>query len=326
MKGMGRWAWRVGLLSLVLLGVFRTGLAQTQVPSQVGAPSTAIRVQDDRGTVVTLAHAPMRIVTLLPSLTEAVCALGACRRVVATDRWSNWPAPVRALPKLGGLDDVNVELVLAQRPDLVLVAPSSRVAARLRGLGLTVAELDAQDLPQVQRLLDKVAALIGTPQAAAPVWASLQVEIDAARVQVPNAARGVRVYFEVGATPYAAGEASFIGQLLTRLGVTNIVPASMGPFPQLNPEFVVRANPDLIMIGFDEANALPARPGWSAMRAVKEARAGRVCALTLSDYDLLARPGPRLGLAAGVLARCLTRYAEAVQPNSSVAKRSGEKR
>lgn len=318
--------WCVSWLGLVVLvGLLSAGLAQAQSSAQVPT-QVPIRVQDDRGTVVTLAHAPMRIVTLLPSLTEAVCALGACRRVVATDRWSNWPAPVRALPKLGGLDDVNVELVVAQRPDLVLVAPSSRVAARLRGLGLTVAELDAQDLPQVQRLFDKVAALIGTPQAAAPLWASLQAEIEVARAQVPNAARGARVYFEVGATPYAAGEASFIGQLLIRLGVTNIVPASMGPFPQLNPEFVVRANPDLIMIGFDEANALPARPGWSTMRAVKEARAGRVCALTLSDYDLLARPGPRLGLAARVLARCLTRYAEAVQPNSSVAKRSGEKR
>lgn len=273
-----------------------------------GAPAhaQAISVVDDHGTTVRLARPPQRIVTMLPSLTESVCALGACSQVVATDRWSNWPTAVQTLPKLGGLDDANVELIVAQRPDLVLVAPSSRVASRLRALGLTVAELDAQDLPQVQRLFNKVAALIGQPQAAARRWQALQAEIDAAAVGVPESVRGARVYVEVGSTPYAAGEASFIGQLLTRLGAANIVPASLGPFPKLNPEFVVRAQPDLIMMAAADVAGLSARPGWARMQAVA---GGHVCALTHADYDVLARPGPRLGLAAGVLARCLRDHA-----------------
>lgn len=275
-----------------------------------GPPAHAqgISVVDDRGVTVRLPRAPQRIVTLLPSITESVCALGACKQVVATDRWSNWPASVQALPKLGGLDDANVELIVAQKPDLVLVAPSSRVAPRLRALGLTVAELDAQDLSQVRKLFGKIAALIGQPQAAEPRWQALQAEIDAARDQVPLKARGMRVYFEVGATPYAAGAASFIGQLLTRLGAVNVVPAELGPFPKLNPEFVVRANPDLIMIAAEEADGLAARPGWARMKAV----AGHhVCAIAHADYDLLARPGPRLGMGTAVLARCLNAYAGA---------------
>lgn len=181
----------------------------------------AITVVDDQGAKVTLAAPPQRIVSLLPSLTESVCVLGACGRLVATDRWSNWPESVRRLPKLGGLDDANLELILAQRPDLVLLSSSNRLAARLRALGLTVAELDAEDLPQVQRLLTKVAALLGVPQQAAVQWQVIESDIRKAQAMVPAAARGTRVYFEVSSALYAAGESSYIGQLLTRLGAVN---------------------------------------------------------------------------------------------------------
>lgn len=294
-----------GLLALAACSAVTVAVI---APSAKAAASSMvpISVQDDRGALVTLARAPRRIVSLLPSLTETACALGACDRLVATDRWSNWPASVRALPKMGGLDDANIELIVAQRPDLVLLAPSSRLASRLRSLGLTVAELDAKDLPEVQRMLNKVAALMGLPQAeASNKWQAMQADIDAARAQVPVAARGVRVYFEVSSTPYAAGESSFIGQLLGRLGAGNVVPAALGPFPKLNPEFVVRAQPELIMVAADEVAGLKARPGWARMSAVQQ---GRVCAMQAADYDVLSRPGPRLGQAAAVLAHCLMAY------------------
>lgn len=283
---------------------------QALVPNAArsAAQASAIELLDDRGARVRLAQAPRRIVTLLPSLTETVCALGACDRIVATDRWSNWPASVKDLPKLGGIDDANVELIVAQRPDVVLLSPSSKLAGRLRVLGLTVAELDAQDLPQVQRLFDKVAVLIGQPQTGAPLWQRLLAQVDAAAASVPAKARGMRVYFEIASQPYAAGEASFIGQLLSRVGAANVVPASQGPFPKLNPEFIVSAAPDLIMIAADEAGGLASRPGWHRMKALQHKR---VCAIGLADFDLLARPGPRLGLAAGVLARCLIAHADA---------------
>jgi iron complex transport system substrate-binding protein len=285
-------------LMLIVLLAALPGSAHAQAQAQ----AQAIDVVDDRGAAVHLAQPPQRIVSLLPSLTESVCALGACARLVATDRWSNWPASVQHLPKLGGLDDANLELILAQRPDLVLLAPSSRLASRLRGLGLRVAELDARDLPEVQRMLGKVAALIGAPQAAAPAWQAVQDQIHIAAASVPQMARGQRVYFEVSSTPYAAGEASFIGQLLKQLGAANVVPAALGPFPKLNPELVVKARPDLIMMAAGDAPGLAARPGWAQLDAVRQ---GRVCALQSADYDVLARPGPRLGQAAAVLARCL---------------------
>lgn len=262
----------------------------------------SVSVVDDRGTTVRLAQPARRVVSLLPSLTETVCTLGACDRMVAVDRWSDWPASVQRLPKVGSLDDVNVEGIVALKPDLVLAAPSSRVAERLRGLGLTVAELDAQDMAGVERVLTRIGILLGRADASRLAWAAVQQKLALAQAQVPLQSRGVRIYFEVSTTPYAAGEVSFIGQLLTRLGAVNVVPKALGPFPKLNPEYVVRADPALILLDAESAAGLAHRPGWNRLQAV---RLGRVCALSKLDYNMVARPGPRLGDAALVLAQCL---------------------
>ncbi len=275
-----------------------TGLAMAQTASP------RLRITDDRGAVVTLAAPPARIVSLLPSLTEIVCDLGACDRLVGVDRWSNWPASVKRLPRAGGLDDPNVELIASLKPDLVLVAPSARLSARLRSLGLKVAELDAQDLPTVRKVFGQVATLLGQPAKGEQRWQVLDAGINKMAAQVPAKAHGARVYFEVSSTPYAAGEASFIGQLLNRMGVRNVVPAAMGPFPKLNPEFVVRANPDVMVVSNQDAPTLAQRPGWAGMKAV---RLKQVCVIEAPQYDVLARPGPRLGEAARFLAECLAR-------------------
>ena len=119
---------------------------------------------------------------------------------------------------------------------------------------------------------------------------------------LPPAVRGTRVYFEVNTGPYAAGASSFIGETLARLGVRNIVPATLGVFPKLNPEFVVRADPQVIMIGDRSAEGLARRPGWSSIDAV---RTGRICRFTPAQIDVLVRAGPRLAEGARLMARCL---------------------
>ena len=99
------------------------------------AVAAPVVLRDDVGAEHRLAAPPQRIVTLLPSLTESVCAIGACDRLVGTDRFSNWPASVAALPKLGGLDDLPVERIAALKPDVVLVSSSARIIGRLEALG-----------------------------------------------------------------------------------------------------------------------------------------------------------------------------------------------
>lgn len=255
------------------------------------------------------AAAPPRIVSLLPSLTETVCALQACALLVGTDRYSNWPASVRALPKLGGIDDAQVERIVALRPDLVLAAPSSRVGARLSALGVEVLALASDSHQDVRHSIEQIAARLGEPARGAALWAGIEAALAAAAARVPPALRGQRVYFEVDEGAYAAGSSSFIGQTLQRLGLGNIVPASMGPFPKLNPEFIVREDPDLILAPARELAAMPRRPGWRGLSALRGPGV-RGCGFDAADYELLIRPGPRLGEAAARVADCLAALPE----------------
>lgn len=261
-----------------------------------------VRITDDRGVTLTLAQPAQRIVSLLPSLTETVCALDGCARLVGLDRWSNWPAQVQALPRLSGLEDVQIEALLRLKPDLVLAARSQRALDRLQALGVPVLALDTDTHADLQRVLQVVATALGEPARGPAAWAALQQQMAAAAERVPPALRGARAYVEIGATPYAAGPGSFIGQTLQALGLGNVVPAAMGPFPQLNPEFVVRAQPDLVLAVAREARTMHQRPGWQGLRALQ---AGQVCAFDAARWDILVRPGPRLGEAALAVADCL---------------------
>jgi iron complex transport system substrate-binding protein len=268
----------------------------------VGATAAqALQVTDDRGVTVTLAQPPQRIVSLLPSLTETVCALGQCQRLVGVDRYSNYPTSVRTLAQVGDGLDPNIEAIVALKPDVVLMAKSSRATERLQALGLKVVTLEPETHADVRRVLERVGHLLDVPQAQR-TWAEIDAGVSAAAQSLPSTVRGIRVYFEVDGAPYAAGEASFMGETLTRLGVKNIVPASLGPFPKLNPEFVVRADPDLIMVGDRGRSAMTQRPGWGGMRAIREQR---VCVFTQEQSDMLVRPGPRMAEGARIMARCL---------------------
>ncbi|MDD0838816.1 helical backbone metal receptor [Curvibacter sp. HBC61] len=273
-----------------------------------GPAAAAYEVQDDRGQSVRFEAPPQRIISLLPSLTESVCEMGACPRLVGVDRYSTWPVSVRALPHLGGLDDANVEGIVALRPDVVLLAKSARVTPRLEQLGLKVLALEPKTHADVQRVLHKIGQVLQVPEAqgAARIWRVIDAEVSAAAQSLPARVRQTRVYYEVNRAPYAAGESSFIGETLTRLGARNVVPASLGPFPKLNPEFVVRANPDLIMIGDRNFEGLSQRPGWERIRAVRE---NRICRFAPEQSDVLVRPGPRMGEAARLMARCLQEMA-----------------
>ena len=261
----------------------------------------AFEVVDERGVTVSLPQPPQRIVALLPSLTESVCALGACARLVGVDRYSNSPAQVHALPQVGGGLDPNVEAIVALKPDAVLLARSSRVTQRLEALGVKVLVLEPKSHADVQRVLDTLDQLLGTHEAPR-VWRAIDAGVSAAAQSLPARAKGLRVYFEVNSAPYATGESSFIGETLARLGAKNIVPAALGPFPKLNPEYVVRADPDLIMVSARSAQGLEQRPGWAGIRAVRE---GRICRFDAAQSDVLVRPGPRMDEAARLMAQCL---------------------
>ncbi|MES2912633.1 MAG: helical backbone metal receptor [Pseudomonadota bacterium] len=281
---------RMALIALLLLSV--------------ACAAQALQLTDDRGVSVTFARSPQRIVSMLPSLTESVCGLDQCQRLVGVDRYSNYPDSVRRLPVLGGGIDPNIEGIVALKPDVVLVSTASRAATRLEALGIKVVALEPKTHADVRRVLKVVGALLEVPDdtGAERLWRVIDSSVSAAAQSLSPKAKNARVYFEVSRGPYAAGESSFIGETLKRLGVKNVVPAALGPFPKLNPEFVVRANPDIIMIGNRSMLAMVPYPGWGSIKAVKEQR---ICVFVVGDSDVVVRPGPRMAEAARIMAKCL---------------------
>lgn len=295
------------LLLIAALACAGGAVAQKAVDANQGSTGastgTPYTVTDMRGRQVRLARVPQRIVSLLPSLTESLCALDACERIVGVDEFSNHPARVAALPKLGHTFAPLVEATVRLRPDVVLMAYSAPVIAQLERFGIPVLALDANDMAQLEQVLHKLEQLLQVQRANA-LLARMQAEVDQqAKALAALTPAGQKVYFEVDATPYAAGPDSFIGQLLQRLGARNVLPPNLGPFPRITPEYVLRQQPELIIHTPQTPSAsFATRPGWSRMPAV---RSGRICALDLVETDVVSRPGPRLGEAARALARCL---------------------
>ncbi|MDO8692875.1 MAG: helical backbone metal receptor [Sheuella sp.] len=280
------------------------------------AAAEAIDIADDKGVIVHFPDSPKRIVSMLPSITESVCILGKCDLLVGIDRYSNSPPSVSKLPQLGGGLDPNIEAILSLRPDLVLVGSSSRASERLRSLGLTVFSLEAKTYADVQRVLEKLSTILGVSNDEAKnIWMQMNKDISSIAASLPEGSSKVRVYFEVNRAPFAAGPGSFIGETLERLGVENIIPAALGPFPKINPEFVVRANPDVIMVGDRNYLGMVDRPGWSDLKAIKE---GRICVFNEQESDVIVRPGPRIPEAAKVIARCLAEKAYSATPELNV--------
>lgn len=263
--------------------------------------ATPISAIDDRGIIVTFNKPPQRVISLLPSLTESVCALGKCSTLVGIDSFSNWPKSIQSLPKLGGMGDINIERIVQLKPDVVLLENASPVIARLNGLGISTFALDIKSMRDEERALQKLDVVLGSSESTR-VWNQIQQEIMRASKQLPSPEKKISVYFEVNPAPFAAGKNSFIGEILTRLGLVNIIPDSLGPFPKINPEFVVQSKPEVILLTESTVRDIQNRPGWKSIPALAKKR---ICTFTADQNDILVRPGPRMGEAALIISECI---------------------
>lgn len=277
------------------------GFALFLLGFSLGIFAAPVSVTDDRGVSVVFDKPPQRVVSLLPSLTESVCALGKCSTLVGIDRFSNWPKSIQGLPKLGGIGDINIERIVQLKPDVVLLEKASPVIVRLNGLGIKTFALEVKSMNDEERALQKLDAVLGSSESTR-VWNQIQQEIMRASKQLSSREKNISVYFEVNPAPFAAGSTSFIGEILSRLNLVNIIPKSLGPFPKINPEFVVQAKPDVILLTESTVYDIQKRPGWSSIPAVSN---NRICVFTGEQNDVLVRPGPRMGEAAMIISQCI---------------------
>ena len=285
-----------------------TRLLTPLLPFVLAATAAAqypMSVTDDLGRTVTLDAHPERVVTMIPSHTETVCAIAGCDVLVGVDDFSNHPAEVRDLPRLGSAFSPSLEALVALEPDLVLVDEYSGLAGAIDELGIPVFAGTPQTIDETWDIFEVLGRLLDREAEAALLTGRVQGQMAAAAEQV-GGADPPTVYYEVDATPYSAGPGSFIGQVIAAAGGRNVVPEVLGDFPQLDPEFVVAADPERIVLADaphgETLATLRERPGWDAIRAVRE---GHVLELDQPEVDLLNRAGPRLGEAVLFLARWL---------------------
>lgn len=263
------------------------------------ATTYPLTLKDDLGRTVTLRAEPRRIITLLPTHTETVFALGLGDRVVGRDANSDFPAEAERVPSVGDLFTPNVERIVSLKPDLVLNSEYGTLTPALEKAGITVWAGGAQTFEDVFTTISTIGMMLNREQRAAAINEGIRRDIRDIET-VTRAVRKVPVYYEIDPSPYSVGPNSFIGTLLAKAGGLNIIPAALGDFPKINPELVVAANPAVI-VGISRDDAAR-RPGWANLQAVKD---GRVHKLSEAQDDLVSRAGPRVAEGLRVLARLL---------------------
>ncbi len=266
------------------------------------ASSYPLSITDDLGRSITLKSEPKRIIAMLPSHTETIFALGAGAKLVGIDEYSNYPKlETSKIQKVGNSFVPNLEAIAALKPDLVLAdeSTSSKLVQNLEKLGITVYGASAQTYLETFEKIAVLGRLINREANSLRLITGMRSEINSITAKIAGRPR-VSAYFEVDPTPYAAGPSSFIGEMLSRAGGINILPATLGAFPKISPELVVSSNPSVI-IGAKLEDLL-LRPGWATIAAVKN---NRVYRATSEENDAIVRPGPRLPVALKILVRFL---------------------
>ncbi|HEU4839987.1 MAG TPA: ABC transporter substrate-binding protein [Ilumatobacteraceae bacterium] len=256
--------------------------------------STASTESD--GTGPTGDDVPMRIVSLSPTHTETLFAIGAGPQVIAVDDQSNYPPEAAAVQtELSGYTP-NVEAIAGYEPDLVVTSGDDTLTGQLEAIGLTVwAGESATTFDEAYTQIEQLGAATGHVGEAAELVAQMQTDLDGLVASLPTSEVPLTVYHELSADGYSASSATFIGQVYELFGLRNIADAAedISGYPQLNAETIITADPDLIFLADtkccgESIDTVSARDGWDQITAVQN---GHVFAM---DDDIASRWGPRV--------------------------------
>ena len=265
------------------------------------APHSSLLV-DELGDSLRVDRSFHRVVSLDPTITEILFAIGAGPKLVGRSHWDAWPPAALKLPDLGPGIRPNVEAVLAARPDLVLLYASedNRGAAnRLRAAGVAAAAFRVDQIDAFGRVTRLLGRLTGDSAVARLTVDTVMRSLDRVRAATAGRARR-RVLVPAWDAPlFVIGGGSFVSQLVSIAGGDNVYSSHPERSPQVTLEDVARRDPDVILVGPERASRYLTDPRWKSVRAARE---GRV--LTL-DTSLVWRASPRLGEAAASIARLL---------------------
>ena len=296
----------VTLVAVLVLTLAACGGAVSVTPSpSVTASPFPASLTDFQNRAVTVPARPERLVSIGPSITAFLFALGAGPRVVGVDDFSDEPAEAATREHVGGIK-VNFEKVVSLKPDLVFsVKFSDGTIEKLQSASLNVLVVDPQSVSDVA----KTAALLGKAVGAdgEGLGRSIQQRVDAVKAKTAGVATRPRVYHEIDASDpakiFTVGPGSYINDLIDIAGGVNIAARAASAYPQLSAEEILRSDPEVIVLAASDYSAKPsqvaARQGWSVIAAVKS---GRIITI---EPNLINRPGPRVGEAAEMYARLI---------------------
>ena len=261
--------------------------------SEAAAVITAV---DDASRTVYIEQTPQRVVSLSPSITEILFAIGLGDKVVGVTEHCDYPEAARAKPKVGGYFTTSLEDIVAKDPDLILTDGYDPVMQQLEGLGIPMLVLQPEDIDGIFKDIDLVGKVMNKEEEAARLVDSLQQRLDKVAEIKASATSSPTVFYEIDATdptkPWTTGPGSFADILISLAGGSNIVTES-GSWLQLSLEKLLSANPDIIILGdypYVTPKQVEERSGvWQDLTAVN---LGKVYAV--SDPSLTSRPGPRI--------------------------------
>jgi iron complex transport system substrate-binding protein len=287
----------VGWLTSLLAGC---AFASTSQPNAtpVGGP---ISLTDSLGHTVTLAGPAQRVVSLSPSNTEILFAIGAGGQVVGRDAFSDYPEDAKTVPVIGGdLGELNFEVILAQKPDLVLASeltPIEQIAS-MQEFGMTVFALaNPKDFPGMFESLRTVASLTGHNGEAQSLIAGLESRLQRVEEKIRLTSTRPLVFYEIDGTdpnaPWTPGPGSFVDTMIRIAGGDNLGDSLDSEWAQISVEALLAEDPDIILIGDAvwggvTLESVRSRPGWDQSKAIQDG------SMYVFDDNLVSRPGPRM--------------------------------
>ncbi len=288
-------------VSAVIVSLVVSACAGRAEPAGEAGPGTApdrsgypVTVTAD-GTEITLDRRPERIVSLSPTSTEMLFAIGAGSQVVAVDDQSNYP-PQAPTTELSGFEP-NLEAIAGYEPDLVVTDDTGDIEEGLAALGIpALAQPAAETLDDTYEQIEQLGILTGNGEEAEGIIADMRSEVAALVEAVPDFIVAPTYYHELDPTLFTATSETFIGHVYGLVGLRNISDGAKGAgsgYPQLSAEYIVDRDPDLIFLADTRccdvtAATVRQRPGWDGISAVRE---GQVVEL---DDDVASRWGPRV--------------------------------
>lgn len=287
----------IGILILVMLMVIAVGVVFYVSMNIVGgndAKKEPLMLIDDYGRTVSVPRDIKKIITFGPSATEVVYSLGLGNRVVGVDDNSDYPENAKSKEKIGSFD-LQYEKIYSLSPDIIIAADiiSPVAISKIEEKGIPVFVLSPKSIRDVLQNIRVVGLMTGTVENASNLTASLQMRIDTVTAKLSNANITYQsVYMEY--YPYwTYGPGSIGNTLILSAGGINIASNTTVLYPELNNEFIIAANPDVIVYTVGPwttttVDDIKNRPGWSAINAVKNDRIYTI------DDNIVVRPGPRI--------------------------------